>query len=72
MTTTTIKRSTTSMSSSKQRTTLFLNPLIVKHAKAQALVEDISLTKLVEMALVSYLPKEIIIKKDELFKELNP
>lgn len=50
-------------STSTQRTTLFLNSLIVKHARAQAVVEDMTLTKLVEKALIAYLPKEIIIKK---------
>jgi predicted HicB family RNase H-like nuclease len=48
----------------KQRVTLFLNPSLLKHAKAQAIVEEISLTTLVEKALSGYLPKETIIKKD--------
>lgn len=47
----------------KQRVTLFLNPNILKHAKAQAVIEEKSLTILVENALVKYLPKETIIKK---------
>lgn len=47
----------------KQRTTLFLNPSIVKHARAQAIIEELSLTNLVEKALIKYLPKETIIKK---------
>lgn len=47
----------------KQRVTLFLNPSIVKHARAQAIVEELSLTNLVESALINYLPKETIIKK---------
>lgn len=46
-----------------QRTTLFFNPQIIKHAKAQAIVEDLTLTALVEKALIAYLPKETIIKK---------
>ncbi len=50
----------------KQRLTLFLNPLIAKHAKAQAIVEEITLTHLVERALVDYLPKETVIKKIEI------
>ena len=33
------------------------------HAKAQALVENTTLTSLVEKALMAYLPLEIIIKK---------
>lgn len=47
----------------KQRTTLFLNPSIVKHARAQAVVEDLTLTSLVEKALIDYLPKVTVIKK---------
>jgi hypothetical protein len=47
----------------KQRVTLFLNPNLLKHAKAQAIVEELSLTALVEKALIKYLPKETIIRK---------
>lgn len=47
----------------KQRITLFLNPALTKHARAQAVVEDLTLTILVEKALINYLPKETIIKK---------
>jgi hypothetical protein len=47
----------------KQRMTLFINPLIAKHARAQAVVEEITLTKIVEKALISYLPTETVIKK---------
>jgi hypothetical protein len=47
----------------KQRVTLFLNPNLLKHAKAQAIVEGLSLTNLVEKALIKYLPKETVIKK---------
>jgi len=50
-------------SNNKQRVTLFVNPSILKHARAQAVVEDLSLTALVEKALINYLPKETIIKK---------
>ena len=50
----------------KQRVTLFLNPTLLKQAKAQALVEERTLTALVEVALVKYLPKETIIKKVEI------
>jgi len=46
----------------KQRITLFVNPSIVKHARAQAVFEEITLTNLVERALTSYLPKETVIK----------
>ena len=47
----------------KRRVTLFLNPAIAKHARAEAIVEDLTLTALVEKALISYLPKETVIKK---------
>lgn len=50
----------------KQRVTLFLNPDLTKQAKAQAIVEEITLTDLVETALVKYLPKEIVIKKPDI------
>jgi len=50
----------------KQRITLFLNPDLAKHAKAEAVVEEITLTDLVERALVKYLPKETVIKKVEI------
>lgn len=50
----------------KHRITLFLNSSISKHAKAQAIVEDLTLTALVEKALIAYLPKETVIKKTEL------
>ena len=46
-----------------QRTTIFLNSQIVTQAKAQAIVEGITLTKLIEIALIDYLPRETIIKK---------
>lgn len=47
----------------KQRVTLFLNPGLLKHAKAQAVIEDITLTLLIEKALTAYLPDEIKILK---------
>ncbi len=46
-----------------QRITLFLDSSIVKHARAQAVVEDLTLTSLVEKALIDYLPLETVIKK---------
>ncbi len=49
--------------SDKQRVTLFLNPDLLIQAKAQAIVEELTLTNLVEKALIDYLPKETIIKK---------
>lgn len=50
----------------KQRVTLFLHPDLLKHAKAQAVIEEITLTAFVEVALVKYLPKETIIKKPQI------
>lgn len=47
----------------KQRITIFLNPSIAKHARAEAVVEDLTLTELVEKALIEYLPQETVIKK---------
>ncbi len=47
----------------KQRVTCFLTPAVVKQAKAQAVVEGVSLTNLVEKALIKYLPEETVIKK---------
>jgi len=53
-------------SDDKRRVTIFIHPAIVKHARAQAVVEEITLTELVEKALDNYLSPEIIIKKPEL------
>lgn len=47
----------------KKRVTLFVNPTILIQAKAQSVVENLSLTKLVEKALIAYLPTETVIKK---------
>lgn len=47
----------------KQRLTLFIAPAIVKQAKAQAIVEELSLAALVEKALMSYLPRETVVKR---------
>lgn len=49
----------------KRRVTLFLNQSLSKQAKAQAIVEEISLTILMEKALSEYLPKETILNKDD-------
>lgn len=56
----------------KQRVTLFIDPSIAKHARAQAVVEDLTLTNLVERALIQYLPKETIIRKPELRFNADP
>ena len=50
----------------KQRVTIFMHPDLLKQAKAQAVIEDITLTNLIEKALLEHLPKEIVIKKPEL------
>ena len=50
----------------KQRVTIFMHPDLLKQAKAQAVVEDITLTNLIEIALLQHLPKVIVIKKPEL------
>lgn len=50
----------------KQRITIFINPAIAKQARAQAVVEELTLTNLVEKALINYLPKETIIKKPDI------
>ena len=47
----------------KQRLTLFIVPAVVKQAKAQAIVEELSLTALVEKALMKYLPRITVIKR---------
>ncbi len=49
--------------SDTQRATIFLNPDLLKHAKAQAVIEETSLTLLIEKALVRYLPAKTVIKK---------
>lgn len=49
-----------------QRITFFLKPALIKQARAQAIVEDITLTKLVETALIKYLPKVTMIRKVEI------
>jgi len=67
LTSTTISCSISSMTTDdKQRMTIFINPAIAKHARGQAVVEEITLTDLVEKALIKYLPEETIIKKAEI------
>jgi hypothetical protein len=50
----------------KQRLTLFIVPAVIKQAKAQAIVEELSLTALVEKVLINYLPGETIIRKTKI------
>lgn len=57
---------TSTTNGNKQRVTLFLNPKLLLHARAQAVIEDITLTKLVEKAFTCYLPTKIVIKKPKL------
>jgi len=47
----------------KKRLTLFLHPDLIKQARAQAVIEDMTLTQLIEACLIHYLPKETVIKK---------
>lgn len=51
---------------SKQRVTLFLNPKLIKHARAEAVIEETTLTSYVEKALMSYLPETTSIKKTKI------
>lgn len=60
-----------SSNNKKQRVTLFINPDLLTHARAEAVVEGSTLTLLVERALIKYLPKETIIKKVDLKEGLN-
>ncbi len=55
----------------KQRITLFVNPTILKHARAEAVVEELSLTTLVERALIKYLPKETVIKRADIRADIS-
>jgi len=50
----------------KQRITLFIKPILAKQARAQAVLDDLTLTELVEKALIEYLPVETIIRKMEI------
>jgi hypothetical protein len=50
----------------KQRVTIFLNPALLKHTKAQAIIEEINLTSLIEKALIKYLPTEIVLRKADI------
>jgi hypothetical protein len=57
---------TTNTTNSKQRVTLFINPQLLIHAKAQSIMQNLTLTVLVEKALVAYLPDEIVVKKPKI------
>jgi predicted HicB family RNase H-like nuclease len=60
------------MTNNKKRLTLFINPAIAKHARAQAVLEELSLTTLVEKALIKYLPKETVIRKAKIRVDFDP
>jgi len=60
------------ITNNKQRVTLFIVPSLAMHAKAQAIVEGLSLTNLVEKALINYLPKETVIKKADIKVDFDP
>ena len=49
----------------KKRITLFVSASLARHARAQAVLEDLTLTELVEKALSKYLPEETVIRKTE-------
>ena len=49
-----------------------MNPSIAKQARAQAVVEDLTLTGIIETALIKYLPKETILRKPELRLNADP
>jgi hypothetical protein len=53
----------------KQRLTLFITPDVIKQAKVQAIIEELTLTAFIEKVLVKYLPKEIVIKNLKIDKE---
>ena len=55
----------------KQRVTIFINPAIAKQARAQAVVEEITLTDLIEKSLIKYLPEETVVKKVGIKKALE-
>ena len=56
----------TNTTTTKQRVTLFFHPALAKYARAQAVLEEVSLTTLVEKSLIKYLPKQTILKKAEI------
>lgn len=65
MTTTTTTCTIGSMTT-KKRVTIFLNPSIDKHARAQAIIEDLTLSQFIEKALINYLPPKTIILKPKI------
>lgn len=55
----------------KQRVTIFIDSALAKHARAQAVIEETTLTVLFEKALIKYLPEEIVIKKPAIETDLK-
>jgi hypothetical protein len=55
----------------KRRVTLFLNPDLLKRAKLQAVVEEKSLTVLVENALSRYLPEKFKLMTGEVSEAIS-
>jgi hypothetical protein len=49
-----------------------MDSYITKHARAEAIVEGLSLTALVERALIKYLPKETVIRKADIRVDFDP
>ena len=58
-------------SKEQQRVTIFINPSIALQARAQAVIEKLTLTSLIEKALLAYLPNETIIKKADIKEPVN-
>lgn len=51
------------MGNTKQRVTIFIDKFVVKKSKAQAIIDEVTLSSFIESTLVKCLPKEIKIKK---------
>lgn len=56
---------TTTTTKTKKRVTLFILPSITKQARAQAIIDGLTLSALVEKALLNYLPHKTEIVKIE-------
>lgn len=56
----------TTKKTTKKRVTIFLDSSIDKHARAQAIVEDLTLSNLIEKALINYLPSKTVILKPQI------
>jgi len=47
----------------KKRVTLFIDPAVIRLAKAQAVAEGTTLARLVEKVLIAYLPNKIVLRR---------